>query len=148
MGLDLTRYYNSQAGAAEEHGVFGYGWTSSFSDHLVVNKTSKITTLHQANGSTVPFTEESGGSFKAPVWTQDTLSGTEAGGYTLTLANQIKYKFAGSSGRLESVTDRDGNATTLTYNESGQLTTITDPVGRTIKLTYNTKVWSKALKTR
>ena len=71
------------------------------------------------------------------MWTQDTLSGTEGTGYTLTLADQIKYKFAGSSGRLESVTDRDGNATTLTYNEAGQLTTITDPVSRTIKLTYN-----------
>ena len=55
----------------------------------------------------------------------------------MTLANQIKYKFAGASGRLESVTDRDGNATTLTYNEAGQLTTITDPTARTIKLAYN-----------
>ena len=137
VGRDLTRYYNSQAAAEEIKGVFGYGWTSSFSDHLVVNKTSKVTTLHQANGSTVPFTEETGEVFKAPVWTQDTLSGTEAGGYTLTLANQTKYKFTGSTGRLESVTDRDGNATTLTYNEAGQLTTITDPVSRTIKLKYN-----------
>ena len=137
VGLDLTRTYNSQAAAAEVKGVFGYGWTSSFSDHLVVNKTSKVTTLYQANGSTVPFTEESGGAFKAPVWTQDTLSGTEGTGYTLTLADQGKFKFAGSSGRLESVTDRDGNATTLTYNEAGQMTTITDPVSRTIKLKYN-----------
>jgi RHS repeat-associated protein len=137
VGLDLTRTYNSQAAAEEIKGAFGYGWTSSFSDHLVVNKTSKITTLHQANGSTVPFTEETGGSFKAPVWTQDVLSGTEGTGYTLTLANQIKYKFAGASGRLESVTDRDGNATTLSYNEAGQLTAITDPVSRKIKLTYN-----------
>jgi YD repeat-containing protein len=137
VGLDLTRTYNSHAAAEEIKGVFGYGWTSSFSDHLVVNKTSKVTTLHQANGSTVPFTEETGGSFKAPVWTQDVLSGTETGGYTLTLASQVKYKFAGASGRLESVTDRDGNAATLTYNESGQLTTITDPVSRKITLKYN-----------
>ena len=137
VGLALTRTYNSQAAAEGVKGAFGYGWTSSFSDHLVVNKTSKVTTLHQANGGTVPFTEEGGGSFKAPEWTQDILSGTEGTGYTLTLPSQIKYKFAGSSGHLESVTDRDGNATTLTYNEAGQLTTITDPVSRTIKLKYN-----------
>ena len=137
VGLNLTRTYNSQAAAEGIKGVFGYGWTSSFSDHLVVNKTSKITTLYQANGSTVPFVEEAGESFKAPAWTQDTLSGTEAGGYTLTLANQIRYKFAGASGRLESVTDRNGNATTLAYSEAGRLATITDPVSRTIKLTYN-----------
>jgi RHS repeat-associated protein len=137
VGLDLMRTYNSQAGAAGEKGIFGYGWTSSFSDHLVVNKTSKVTTLHQADGSTVPFTEAGGGSFTAPVWTQDTLSGTEGTGYTLTLVNQVKYKFAGASGRLESVTDRNGNATTLAYNEAGRLTTITDPDSRTIKLAYN-----------
>ena len=96
VGLDLTRTYNSQAAAAGEHGVFGYGWTSSFSDHIVVDKASKVTTLHQADGSTVPFTEGTGGAFTAPVWTQDTLSGTEGAGYTLTLANQMKYKFAGA----------------------------------------------------
>jgi YD repeat-containing protein len=133
VGLNLTRYYNSQSAAAGNTGTFGAGWSSSFSDHLVVNKTSKVTTLFQANGSTVPFTEGEGGSFTA----QDTLSGTEGSGYTLTLASQVKYKFAGASGRLESVTDRDGNATTLTYNGSSQLTTITDPTSRTIKLAYN-----------
>ena len=139
VGLSLTRTYNSQAAAEGIKGAFGYGWTSSFSDHLVVNKTSKITTLYQGAGSTVPFTEGSGESFTAPGWTQDTLSGTEAGGYTLTLASQVKYKFAGASGRLESVTDRDGNATTLTYNGSSQLTAITDPTSRTIKLAYNSE---------
>ncbi len=137
VGLDLTRTYNSQAGAEEIKGAFGYGWNSSFSDHLVVNKTSKVTTLHQANGSTVPFTEGSGESFTAPVWAQDVLSGSESAGYTLTPASQGKYKFAGAGGRLESVTDRNGNATTLAYNEAGRLATITDPAGRTIKLTYN-----------
>ncbi len=137
VGLDLTRTYNSQAGGEGVKGIFGYGWTSSFSDHLVVEKSSKKATLHQANGATVPFTEESGESFTAPNWSQDTLSGSEGSGYTLTIADQTKYKFAGSSGRLESVTDRDGNATTLTYNEAGRLTTITDPVSRMIKLTYN-----------
>jgi RHS repeat-associated protein len=137
VGLNLTRTYNSQAGAEGSKDAFGYGWTNSFSDHLVVNKTSKATTLFQANGSTVPFTEGTGGAFTAPAWTQDTLSGTEGTGYTLTLASQVKYKFAGAGGRLESVTDRDGNATTLTYNEAGQLTTITDPTTRKIKLVYN-----------
>ncbi|MBA3808277.1 MAG: RHS repeat protein, partial [Solirubrobacterales bacterium] len=138
VGLTLTRTYNSQAAAAAtEHGTFGYGWTSSFSDHLLVNKTSKVTTLYQANGSTVSFTESGGGSFTAPVWTQDTLSGTSEAGYTLTLANQLKYKFAGSTGRLESVTDRNGNATTLAYSEAGHLETITDPAARKITLKYN-----------
>jgi RHS repeat-associated protein len=138
VGLALTRYYNAQAAAAGEHGAFGYGWTSSFSDRLVLDKTSKIATVHQANGSTVPFSEE-GASFKAPAWSQDTLTGSAEAGYTLTLADQTKYKFAGSSGRLESVTDRDGNATTLSYGEAGRPEAITDPAGRKIKLSYNSE---------
>ena len=55
--VELTRAYNSQAAAAGEHGAFGYGWTSSFSDHVVVNETAKTAVVHQADGSTVNFTE-------------------------------------------------------------------------------------------
>ncbi len=137
VGLSLTRYYNSQAAAAGNTGTFGPGWSSSFSDHLVVEKVSKKATLAQGNGSTVVFTEGEGGAFTAPAWTQDTLSGSKESGYTLTLANQVKYKFAGASGRLESVTDRNGNATALAYTEAGRLETITDPATRKITLKYN-----------
>jgi RHS repeat-associated protein len=137
VGLNLTRTYNSQAAAAEQHGAFGYGWTSSFGDRLVVEKASKIATVHQANGGTVPFTEASEGKFIAAPWTQDTLIGSTESGYTLTLADQVKFKFSGGSGRLESVTDRDGNATTLVYSEAGRLEAITDPAGRKITLAYN-----------
>jgi len=139
VGLDLTRTYNAQAAAVGLKGAFGYGWTSSFSDHLVLEGTSKKATLIQANGSTVPFTEGSGGSFIAPAWTQDTLSGSAEAGYTLTLANQTKHHFAGANGRLESVTDRNGNATNLSYGESGRLEAITDPASRRITLTYNSE---------
>ena len=137
VGLDLTRTYNSQAAAKGVLGIFGYGWSNSFGDHLVVEEATKKTVLYQANGSTVPFAEGSGGVFTAPEWSQDILTGTKAAGYSLTLEDQTVYKFAGATGRLESVTDRNGNATTLTYNGSGQLTTITDPASRTIKLVYN-----------
>ena len=139
VGLDMSRTYNSQAATAGDKGVFGYGWSSSFSDHLVVEKASKKVTLVQADGSTITFLEGSGETFTAPAWTQDTLSGAEGTGYTLTLENQTVYKFSGSTGRLESVTDRNGNATTLSYNGSGNLETITDPAGRKIKLAYNSE---------
>jgi RHS repeat-associated protein len=137
VGLDVTRTYNAQAAAAGTHGAFGYGWSSSFSDHLSVDKTAKVATLYQANASTVAFAEGSGGTFTSPATTQDSLSGTPEAGYTLTRADQIQYKFAGSSGRLESITDRNGNATTLSYGESGRLETIADPAGRKITLAYN-----------
>ncbi len=137
VGLSMERTYNSQAATSGAHGVFGYGWSSSFSDHLMLESTHHLATLVQANGSTVPFTESGGGAFTAPAWTQDTLSGTASTGFTLTLADQTVYRFAGATGRLESVTDRNGNATTIAYNGSGNPETITDPAGRTLKLAYN-----------
>jgi RHS repeat-associated protein len=137
VGLNMTRTYNSQAAVAGVKGIFGYGWANSFADQIVREPETKTVTLTQANGSTVPFTEGTGGVLTAPAWTQDTLTGSEAAGYTLTLQSQTLYKFAGSSGRLESVTDRNGNATTLSYSGEGKLTTITDPAGRKLTLTYN-----------
>jgi RHS repeat-associated protein len=135
VGLDLKRTYNSRAAAEGTHGPFGYGWTSSFSDHLTVETETHKATLHQADGSAVPFTE-SGGSFTAPAWSQDKLSGSSEAGYTLTYPDRTRYEFSGASGRLESVTDRNGNSTTLSYNGSGQLEAITDPAGRKITFAY------------
>jgi len=137
VGLALTRTYNSQAAANGIHGIFGYGWSSSFGDHLAIEKTEKRATLTQADGSKVTFGEGTGGAYTPPAWSQDALAGSEASGYTVTLADQTVYKFGGTTGRLESVTDRAGNATTIAYNASGNPETITDPAGRKLKLAYN-----------
>lgn len=136
VGLTLARTYNSQAAANGVHGIFGYGWVSSFSDRLVAEPEHHLVVLDQANGGSVAFTESGGEAFTAPEWTQDTLKGSSSTGYTLTLEDQTKYGFAGS-GRLESVTDRNGNATTLSYTAEGRLEKITDPAGRSIELAYN-----------
>jgi len=135
VGLDLIRTYNSQAGAEGVTGTFGPGWSSSFTDHLVVETGKAV--LYQANGSTVPFTEGKGESFTPPSWSQDSLNGSATNGYSLVLANQVKYQFEGSTGRLQSVTDRNGNQITLAYNKGGHIETIADPAGRKITLTYN-----------
>jgi YD repeat-containing protein len=135
VGLNVARTYNAQAAAAGEKGAFGYGWTSSFSAHLTFNATEHTVSVVQDEGATVTFVEE-GGKLVAPAWTQDELSGNSAEGYSLTMSDQTVYKFSGA-GRLESVTDRNGNATTLGYNEKGQLATVTDPSGRKITLAYN-----------
>jgi RHS repeat-associated protein len=138
VGLDLTRTYNAQAAAAGVHSAFGYGWSGSFSDQLAPEPASHRATLVQADGSSVTFAEGSGETFTAPAWSQDVLSGSASSGYKLTLEDQTVYRFSGA-GRLESVTDRNGNATTLAYNGAGELETITDPAGRKIKLAYNSE---------
>jgi RHS repeat-associated protein len=135
VGLNLTRTYNSMAAAEGTTGIFGHGWSNSFGDHVVAEK--EAVTVYHGNGSAVPFKETKGGEFVAPNWTQDKLTGNSTIGYSLILENQVKYQFEGSTGRLQSVTDRNGNQTTLAYNKAGQLETITDPAGRKITLAYN-----------
>jgi RHS repeat-associated protein len=146
VGLDLTRSYNSQAAVAGVKGLFGYGWTSSFSDHLILEPAVHLVSLVTAGGATIPFSE-SGGSFTAPASSQDKLSGSSEAGYTLTLPDQTQMRFQGSSGRLESVTDRNGNETKLAYNAtSGLLETITDPAGRKLTLKENAEGFVESAK--
>ena len=136
IGLILTRTYSARgAAAASTPGAFGYGWTHSFGDRLVSEESGKKATFIAADGTRATFTGGPG-AFSPPAWSQQTLSGNAETGYLLTQADQTELAFSGS-GRLESVTDRNGNATTLSYNGLGQLTVVADPAGREMKLAYN-----------
>jgi RHS repeat-associated protein len=137
VGLDLTRTYSAQAAAAGLHGIFGYGWTNSFGNALGSKEGGARETLRDASGRTTTFIR-SGTFWRGPEWSKDTLTGSAEAGFTLTLPDQTKEKFS-AAGRLESVTDRNGNETTLAYNGSGELEAITDPTGRSITLTYNSE---------
>jgi RHS repeat-associated protein len=137
VGLVLTRSYSAQAAAtAIVPGIFGYGWTSSFGDRLRVELEGTKITVERGDGSTVPFLSDGNGAFDPPAWSEDTLTGNAETGYTYRGADQIEYRFA-PAGELQSVTDRNGNETTLTYTEAGRLEAIEDPAGREVTLTYN-----------
>ncbi|HEX5525990.1 MAG TPA: RHS repeat-associated core domain-containing protein [Solirubrobacterales bacterium] len=136
IGLVLTRTYSAQAAAvATSAGAFGYGWASSFGEHLTSAEGGKKVTLTEARGGTVTFTQ-SGSSYVAPAWSQDLLSGNSTSGYTLTLPDQSAYRFSGA-GRLEAITDRNGNETAFAYDEAGRLKSVTDPSGRQLTFAYN-----------
>jgi RHS repeat-associated protein len=137
VGLVLTRTYSAQAAvAATGPGAFGYGWSGSFGDSLSIAESGAKVTVVLGDGSTIPFTRVSGSTYSGPAWSQAVLQGSSEGGYALTGSNQIEMSFSGT-GRLQDITDRNGNETTLAYDESGRLTTVTDPAGRTLTLTYN-----------
>jgi RHS repeat-associated protein len=136
VGLNLTRTYSAQlAAATSSPGAFGYGWSASFSDHLTVEEAGAKVTLTKSNGSTIPYTRTSGTAYAGPAWSRETLTGGPESGYTFTALNQSTYRFSGS-GRLETITDRNGNETALAYDEAGHLKTVTDPAGRQLTFTY------------
>lgn len=118
-------------------GMFGYGWTSSFSAHLTVDQTSGDATVYQDNGSTAAFTAAGGGFTPVDPLTEATLTQNADGSYTYTLPDQSTLEFD-ATGRLASEADPDGNTTTLSYDDQGRLHTITDAAGRSISLSYNT----------
>jgi RHS repeat-associated protein len=132
--LGLIRTYNSQlAVAAKSAGAFGYGWTGSYGASLTVDEKAETATVRQDNGSTVVFYLIEGKYFPA-AWSQATLA-KEGENYIYTLPSQEKLEF-NKSGQLIKVTDRHGNALTLTYKES-KLETVKDSAGRTLTFTYN-----------
>lgn len=139
--LTLTRTYNAQAAVTQSSpGPFGYGWSSSFSDHLQISPEAGTVTVVQANRSAVIFNGTPGtvGEFTAPKWAQATLSLNSEHTYVYTLPNQEVFKF-NEQGRLLSETDRNGNTTSLSYTETGLLETVTDPAGRKLTFAYNTE---------
>lgn len=137
LGLELVRSYSAQAAAAvSAPGIFGYGWVGSFSDRLRFEEEGEVITVERGDGSTVPFVRDEKGAYQPPVWSQDSLSGNSETGFTYRGTDQIQRHFA-PSGALQNVVDRNGNETTLTYDEAGRLKAIKDPVGRSITLAYN-----------
>jgi RHS repeat-associated protein len=140
VSLTLARSYNAESAAAQSTPeTFGYGWSTSFSEHLIVDTTSGTITVVQANGSTVTFASTGrSGAQTAPAWAQATLNLNSDGTYTYTVPSEEASHFS-AQGRLLSVSDRNGNATTLARNAEGRLESISDPAGRKLTFTYNTE---------
>jgi RHS repeat-associated protein len=142
----LERTYNSQAAeTASSAGLFGYGWSSTFGEHLEFSSEPDAVTVVQANGSTAEFTGEPGvpGELTAPPWVEAKLVYTSEHTYQYTLPDQETLTFD-SSGRLLSESERNGNVTTVSYHEEERCEggchkvlasiRIADPAGRTITL--------------
>jgi RHS repeat-associated protein len=140
-GLSLTRTYNSLLAAHQtEHGPFGYGWTEPYSAHVHFSETlegNKVAAVYQYNASVARF--ELNPISKSWVATNPLMQATfveEGSNYIYTLPTQTKLTF-NKEGRLESETDRNGNAITLAYNAEKRLESATDGAGRKLTFRYN-----------
>lgn len=141
--FQLTRVYNSQdTFSLNNPGMFGAGWTSSYTDHLSGVDSQGDVSVQAANGSTSYFSYDSSTDTYTPVGanTASLSFDFNAERYTYVLPNGETQVF-NEYGYLVSDTTRSGLETTLTYGGHGygdfQLTTITAPSGRQIQFTYN-----------
>ena len=130
----FTRFYNSQD---PYDGPLGFGWNHSF--NISLTETSDSTNTYvlkkSPSGHKDNFTLKTDGTYESPKGCYDTLTKTSEK-FILTQKNGTVYKFD-LNGRLQSITDRNGNSLVLTYDQNNFLVNIRDTVGRNISVTYN-----------
>ncbi|MBC7383365.1 MAG: hypothetical protein H7296_10305 [Bacteroidia bacterium] len=126
-------FYNSRL-AGYNH-LMGFGWSHSY-DYVLTNIGDSIWKVHYADGHETPFVPLADGS-ATPVFggTFETLLKNVNKTYALTFKNQEVFLFD-STGKLTSITDRNGNMTTLSYS-SVRLASVTAPGGRSLTFAYD-----------
>lgn len=132
-GLAMNRTYSSQRASFD--GPLGFGWSFGYSMSLGLNSSGTVD-VHQENGSMVTFTPDANGAFHAPARVLAALIHNPDGTWTYTRRAKDVFTFT-STGLLSSLSDLNGNTTSLARNSSGQLTTATDGAGRTLAFAYN-----------
>ncbi len=130
-GLDFTRTYNSRDPRATSLGI---GWTHSYATRLTRGADQSVLVVYP-DGRYDRYTRNPDGSYQPPTFTPDRLE--KAGdGYILTRKDRAVWRFD-LRGRLLSLADRNGQATTLTYAADGKLTGAKDAAGRTLAFQYD-----------
>lgn len=134
-GLEITRTYNSRMQRA---GIFGYGWSTTLDESINAYGTTFLR-LNLPDARAVYFSRSSTSAPYLPrqpldfygqiVKNSDTT-------YTLTFKDGRIHQF-NAAGKLVSLTDRNNNVITLTYDANSNPVTVTDTSGRTLTLTYD-----------
>jgi len=132
--------------AYQSYGVDGGGqWTPNWQRGLDTgaagNTTPQVSAVRE-DGSVVTF-DGSGTTWNA-IGSQDTLqSVTDTSGKVTGWQYGVQATGAVETydinGKLQSVRERYGRTTTLTYNAANQLTTVTAPSGRSLRFTYDAR---------
>ncbi|MEW6427769.1 MAG: RHS repeat-associated core domain-containing protein [Thermodesulfobacteriota bacterium] len=132
-GLDFAFAVTYNAAASLRSGPLGFGWTHSYNISLARQGDEAVITW--GDGSREYFLRNSatGAYDHVRSRTFATLSDRSGGGYVATLGGGRSCEFD-AVGRLEKVTDRNGNAILLSH--STRLDSITDASGRAITFTY------------
>jgi len=130
LASGITLYYNS----LDPHSAsLSTGWSHSYDISLKQNSDGSVV-LHEGNGKRKLYTFINGAYASRP-GDYSALVKNADGTFTITEKDGTKSNFA-SSGLIDSIVDRNGNAVSFAYTNAN-LTAITDPGGRTTTLTYD-----------
>jgi YD repeat-containing protein len=147
-GLTLTRTWDSiwpVVASGVKVGMFGPKWRSTFEETVFAGSDGYVEYTRGDGGFwSFGFTGQSNNTnLYAPVSPASqvatlvqSLSSQNEPVWTLILQNGEQRFFDGNSGQLLSITDRNGNVTSLTYDSSYRLVTVTDPASRHLYFSY------------
>lgn len=140
-GLTLSRTWNSILfDGVAQLGMFGFRWASNFEESIYISGNGLIQYL-RGDGGIWQFAYSGGvqnGNLYVSVSPANeavTLTQTQTN-WTVQFENGEQRTFDLTSGKLLSISDRNGNTTTLSYDASYRLVTITDPASRHLHFTY------------
>jgi len=147
--VSIQRTYRTLSGAP---GPFGVGTNHNYGYLLDVSNllrgTGKFVTLVMPDGNQFQFVQQGTSTFvnsTIPDLLGAVITSPSSGGFNLRWRNGSSWSFNTSSqgallAFLSSMTDTNGNTTTLVRGNSAQpsqITQILDPVGRTLSITYD-----------
>lgn len=129
---DFPIHYNSYS---TRPGPLGNGWTHDYNISVSEDDGSSLV-LRKESGNKILFWYSNGAYYPEARFAEySTIVKNGDGSYTRTTKEGIVYNFD-ISGKLVSIVDRNGNATTFGYTDEN-LTSITDANGRIIQLAYD-----------
>lgn len=131
--IEINRFYNT---IKQVSGYFGFGWSTKYDESLEFYDGNLIR-LNMPDGQAVYFVRENASNYFAPATPQSYMrvDQNSDGTYDVTFKGGRVHRFD-SAGRLLWQKDRDGNQTTLSYN-NGFLTGVTDSSERTLTINLN-----------
>jgi YD repeat-containing protein len=141
-GLTLTRTWNSILSPSQSYGgIFGKNWRSNFEERLLYDGSDGYLEYARSDGAVWSFGTEVAGSSSIVYRTSapaNNLTRITSGdtNYTLVAHDGSKKLFDSVTGLLQSIIDRNGNVTQLSYDASNRLVTVADPAARHLYFSY------------
>lgn len=131
----FVRSYSSDSILISDLGV---GWTHNYNMRLVKpSASSKDVVVLGPQGRADLYVHNADGSYTPPMAVTNTLEKNSGGTYRLTSKSQEYWVF-NEIGLLQSIVDRFGNESSLTYNINNQVISVTDPASRgSLVFSYN-----------
>ncbi|MGP0104360.1 CARDB domain-containing protein, partial [Rhodoblastus sp.] len=133
LGLTLSRTYDGLLLNRDQVGLFGEGWTSTYDISAVTDSSGDVYVTLPSGIET--FTLQSDGAYVDTREDGATLA-VDNGLYVMTDAAGDVTRFL-ANGKLDSITDANGNTITANWSAAGTLASVTDSDGESIAFTTN-----------